>query len=673
MSTGVGCVLYVNGARFADGSPGDDLANPTALSGLKVDWGRETTVDQPEAATCVFQVMDRRGGDGFLGLLTTGLTVDVMAEGMVFPDPTESTFADPSFETGQGGRVASNAAAVLSARRVASGAQSLQVTPADATRSWTVRLAPDAFQPSGTHPDAWDDIVRTDDGQQWAYGASLFVPAGIMVTIRPVLYTGPWQGSYVVPSGAGQVTAVGNGTWQTVRGTFYPAQANTWVGVSITAWPSAGIAWGQVTPPSLTWLDADSLQGAVPDSLWWADLGAVYVDDVAVLAPAAGVEQRALVFHGRITDLKAAYDDNDQIEGPVIEVSAVDFTADLENVDIGDEPWPDGQPMSARFARVIALSGMPVAAVIDARPGAMLLCYQDVDSQAATGLLQDLATSTDAVLWSAVHQTTGQYLWVEDTRARLAMSTLAMGTDGLVHIVPTAAAAGALDLSSCWVLRDPVEFIQDVSDVFTRAAVTWNEFVPPDPEDVGAQPSTTEHTYTVVDVNLEAVYGRRREQVTTLLRAEADAADVATAILTRTSATDWRVQGVTVDDAFLTGTTAEVAMMMTLLDGTRRIGLPVRITDLPPWSPSGDTVTGYVEGGSFVFDEGTWTLDLTISRAKGTGQALVRWADSLPAWRWTDYAPDIRWSDLQGVAPPQAADDAAAARTSQPIPEEVSA
>lgn len=670
MSSGVGCVLYVGGARFADGSPGDNLANPTALSGLKVDWGRDTTVDQPDTATCTFQVMDRLGGDGFLGMLKTGLTVDVMAEGTVYPDPTESTFVDPGFETGIGGRVPTSATAALSTRRAYSGAQSLRVVPLIPGRTWTVQLAPGPFQAAGTHPDAWDEITRTDDGQQWTYGATVFVPRGVRVTMRPILYTGPWAGSFHNVSSGPQVEVEGDNDWHTLSGTFYPDEPNAWVGVMVATWPTQGIAWADVEPADLTWLDADSIQGADPDSLWWEDLGAVYVDDVAVLAPGEGVEQHALVFHGRITDLKAAYDDNDQIQGPVIDVTAVDFTADLDNVDIGDEPWPDGQTMAARFARVIALSEMPITTIIDARPGAMALCYQDVDSQAATGLLQDLATSTDAVLWSAVHQTTGQYLWVEDTRARVALSTLAMGSDGLVHIVPAGEGDGTLDLSACWVLRDPVEYIQDVSDVFTRAAVTWNEYVPPDPADEGSEASTTEHTYTVVDTSLEATYGRRREQVTTLLHAEADAADVATAILTRTSSSDWRVQGVTVDDAILDGTAAQVSMMMTLLDGTRRIGLPVRITDLPSWVPSGDTVAGYVEGGAYTYDDGTWTLDLTISRARGTGQGLVRWADSLPAWRWVDYAPDIRWSDLQGVAPPAVV---APLPITQPEPEEVPA
>ena len=65
------------------------------------------------------------------------------------------------------------------------------------------------------------------------------------------------------------------------------------------------------------------------------DVAAVYVDDATVLAPAAGTVHTVLVFSGRVTNLAATWDG----DRPALEVTAADFTADLANRDVGDEPW----------------------------------------------------------------------------------------------------------------------------------------------------------------------------------------------------------------------------------------------------------------------------------------------------------------------------------------------
>src|SRR4029077_20423145 len=105
------------------------------------------------------------------------------------------------------------------------------------------------------------------------------------------------------------------------------------------------------------------------------------------------------------------------------------------------------------------------------------------------GLLQDLAVTVDGVMWSAVHQTTGAYLKVEDPSGRLSLYRLEM-VDGVIVVVQVT--AGGMALSACDVLRDPVTFEQDVSDITTRAAVSWLEQV----VDGDGKPGTAEHTVT---------------------------------------------------------------------------------------------------------------------------------------------------------------------------------
>ena len=182
MSTGTTATLYVDGARFADGSPGDDLTDPVALSGLSVVWGRDTTVDQPAPSTCSFTVArPRRRLRSFLDLLHTGLSVDVTATGTEYPDPTVSTYLDPWDETDPIAATPQNATVGASTRRVHGGSRALQVLPVDGTRRWTVTLPPAPYVPAGTSPGAWDAIPQTEPGQTWQVGAWIWAPRGVQL------------------------------------------------------------------------------------------------------------------------------------------------------------------------------------------------------------------------------------------------------------------------------------------------------------------------------------------------------------------------------------------------------------------------------------------------------------------------------------------------------------
>jgi hypothetical protein len=628
VSTGVKCEVLLDGQRLQDGSPGDDLSAPVGLSGLNVSWGRATNLDQPDPSTCTLQILDRPGGASFLGLVHTGTHVTVNATGIVYPDPTTSTFLDPGFET-TAPAAATAATAAASTRRAHTGARSLQVLPLDPARGWSVILPPAAFEPpSGGDPAAWDAIPTTTRGQTWSVGLSVFAPPAAAVQVRPVVFTSPTLGSAQVIDTP--VAATGAGAWQGLLGTFVPGVDGAWVGVQVSVYPT-GPRWDQVAP-ALTW--------AGLDPVWtWRDYAATYVDDVQVLAPATGTARTVRVFDGRVTNLSDAWDSG--AKGPVVEVTAVDFTADLDNRDVGDEPWAV-ETMAARFGRILTLAGLPVTSVIDDTVAGLLVSWQDVDAQPAAALLRDLAASVDATMWSAVHPTTGAYLRVEDASTRAPLFTLLEGTDGIVRIVT----AGGRVLSACEVLREPVSWVQSVSDVSTRAVVSWQEQTLDDE----GQPAPTERTVTVVDVDAEVELGTRRISLSTLLQSSGDAAAVADRLLARTSSSDWRARSFTVDDVLLAGTEANKGLLLDLLDGTSRIGLPIRVVDLPAWAPVPDLAV-YVEGASLDFEAGRWIVAATLSRAAGQGRS-VTWADLDPTWTWSDFDPGITWADLNGVAGP---------------------
>ena len=354
----------------------------------------------------------------------------------------------------------------------------------------------------------------------------------------------------------------------------------------------------------------------------------------------AGLERSVIVFAGRITNLAGVFDD--ALGAPRVDVTAADFTADLANVQIGAEPWL-AEPMAARFERILELAaGGAIGASIDPELGALLVSWLDVDRQPADGLLKSLAESVDGVLWPSVDPVTGPFLLVENPGSRLSQAHLEL-VDGLVVIVIGAGAADTL--SACDVLRDPVTFVQDVSDVLTRAAVTWKAQTLDD----DGLPAPTETTETLIDAELEARFGIRSIELTTELAASEDALDVAGRLLARLSSDDWRASGFVVDADDLVDA-AGVRWVLDLLDNTTRPGLAIRVIDLPPWSPTAaPELALYVEGGSYSFLDGRWILELGVSSARGLGDSAA-WNELDPAWRWIDFDPSIRWIDLIGVA-----------------------
>jgi hypothetical protein len=123
-------------------------------------------------------------------------------------------------------------------------------------------------------------------------------------------------------------------------------------------------------------------------------------------------------------------------------------------------------------------------------------------------------------------------------------------------------------------------------------------------------------------------------------------------MLGRLSAAGWTVKGLQWDSGDdLSLDSDRLAVFMTMLDGTSRLGLPILLQNLPSWSPIPDASTPlYLEGGRYRSDDGYWMLDLFVSSAKAIGAAALPW-NALPAdWSWDEFATDISWNDLRGVS-----------------------
>ena len=635
------CVLFVDGARYADGSPGEHPEDPVALDGLTVTWGRDTTIDQPPPASCTFTVLDTPGGARFGDRLRVGARVQVRADAIVYPDPTVPTITDPGFEARPVGSVVScipsNAAPVtVTAAQAHTGARSVRIDPVDAARAVRVIFPPAELSPAHD-PAAWDAVPRTLPGQSWAYGAAVKVPTALVAvaraTVRPVVFTQPWAGSETVLGDTAAAGPPDGAGWAVHTATVTPP-AGVWLGVAVDVYPT-GPTWDQV-PPDLTW-------DAVDPAVTWDDLAATFVDDLVVLAPAEGAARAGEVFTGRVTDLTARWDD--ARGGTLVSVTAQDDTAELANRYVGAAPWP-AEALGTRFGRVLTAAGQQLAYTVDPSVTGVQVTYRDVDNQAAAGLLQELAQSVGGALWSATSLTTGPYLRLEDVNTRAPLQRLVMGADQVIRIVPAPVVdQRGITLSACDVLLDPVRWQADSTDSATRVAVGWKDQAP-DPV------KPTDRTETVIDTAAEAATGQRRVQISTQLAAQPDAAAVAQAVLGRLTGGGWRLSGLTYRiDPGDPLTPADIALVMTILDGTTRLGLPIMLTELPDWSPAGvgGSVPLYLEGGRLSNTGGAWTLDLVVSSAKAQGSGAIPW-NTIPAgWTWDQADPAITWDALRGV------------------------
>jgi len=167
MTGPVDATVLVAGQVIASTRADYQAGEPTVLDGLNVEWGRATSIDQPDPSAATLTIAQRGNGpSALLGTLRTGAPVEIRASGIIFPGPTVSTFLDPGFESAPvGSRPPGdyrNAAAAVSTIVPQAGAHTLTVDPIDPAHPTEVILAPAPFS---ANPTAWDLIPATSLGQ----------------------------------------------------------------------------------------------------------------------------------------------------------------------------------------------------------------------------------------------------------------------------------------------------------------------------------------------------------------------------------------------------------------------------------------------------------------------------------------------------------------------------
>jgi hypothetical protein len=549
----------------------------------------------------------------FTERLRIGAAVDVRAEATIYPDPTVPIFTynagfegmavgstPPSSVTGGTVRV--------STEQHRTGANSARLDPTGA-QMLTVVFPPAPFG----NDSAWDAVPRARAGQTWRFGMSVWLSRAVLVRIRPVGFTRPDPSTAFRIDGFDLIPDLSATGWQTLAGTVVPPDA-VWLGVAI-----------DVVAPRWDDMPYDQTWDGMPAGVRWDDIGLAFVDDLVLLAPAAGALRRSTVFAGRITDLSSSYDLD--AGGQIVDVVAQTHLAELNNRYVGDQPWAL-ESLSSRFARIVAASGQALDYQIDSSVQGKPVTWRDVDNAPSGDLLHQLAQSVAGALWSASSDVGRPYLWLEDINQRPAQFVLSK-VGGVVVIIPGSGGnpARLVVIDACDVLLEPVTWTQTTEDNATRVVVTWQDQT----VDNEGNQDPTSRDLTVTNPTMEATTGRRRIQITTQLAVQLDAQLTAESVLARVSTPGWRLSGVTWEMATtdrLDAATLDVVMK--LLDGVTKLGIGIRLTGLPEWSPAGDAdVNLYLEGGNYKNIDGAWVLELLTSSAISQGKSSVRW-DDLP-------------------------------------------
>lgn len=621
--------VVLGSTRLADTGGDYEAGIPTALAGLSLTWGRDGPQSQPDIGSCSLTVADREGDADFLGALKVGAPLTVYATVKVDTGAAGVDAAvDPGFASDLDWRVhATNPITDDPGKdAIAPPGHAIRVTLDN-----TEVVVPIA--PFTQHPGGWIGVPRISGpgmaGQRWNVTMRYRVGP---VAGSNVSY---WQFRYFTDSSKQPGKALKNyvsfgkqaNTYITIGG-YYVIPDNLpydyWIGLAAFG---AGPAWNTVIPSGLTWAQ-------VPVGTW-DEVGASWVDEFHAVAPAVNY-RRATVANGRITDL-AASAMGDAVR---VEVTASDWTADLANQNIGAAPW-NAQRLDARATQIAAYAKNPPSVAVDARPAAFVVSWVDVDNQPLWGLLQDLATTGDGILWPRFGS-----LWIEDPDSRSAVMSLGPDPiDGMIVISGARGTTGGVVLSSCDVDRDGLTLEQNAEDVITRVALTWQDQT----VDGQGNQQPTDVTLYVDDDAAQYDYGVRELAVSTQLTKASDGTAVANRKLARSKAGSWHANGLAWDTAVTAPNTLEHLMTaLTMLDMSARVGLLVTVTDVPAWVPLGPDLSAYLEGGTYRYEGGRWLFELGLAPSSMSG-ASAAWTNLNPAWAWDEFDPSIFWSALWGV------------------------
>lgn len=607
----ISCTLTIAGQDIAD-QPEDVPTTTAALDGLTLAWGRESLTDQPSASVLSAQVsIPPDQSAAVLDTLTVGTPVTVTSTTPLWQQGDISLIN--TFET----------AYVAHAGTITPDGDSLvvQATTGGYYRGPLIGIAPGPLQDQLTNLGAWDDIRPISAGSQWTVSITV---DGLTVNDRCALWALYFEHPWAASAELGELLDAHLAyPTKTLTATFTPpaSRAGQWLGIGVN-FAALGRLWGA---------DSMTLWSDVTET--WAQTGQATLTAPAIIPPQESATLTSRVFDGSITDLTAQWDP--RLGTVLVSLRAADMSATLANIRLSDEPWP-AEPAGARVSRLNAALPITNTFLIDEPLAAITVQTRDVDSAAASDVLDELAVSTGGVLWSTTHETSGAYLYLEDHASRPALEALTLDDTGAPTITPLPDRATVIEASR--ITRDSISLLRDTTGVASSVSVRWQEAGTDDQGNA----TLTDRTETVTDTNAIDAIGWRSMSVSTSLTSSTAAQRLALSLLTIASPQGWTLNGLTWDTTVSADDTApDVEALTGLLDATRRIGAPIMLTDLPEWMPEAPYMPAYLEGGTYTYQDGAWTLDLTLTRPTKAGDAIT-WGQAPPTLTWE--ATTLTWA-----------------------------
>lgn len=544
-----------------------DAGQPTALDGLTVTWGRATRLDQPKPSSCTLSILLPRG-----------------------TSPTRFMPGKPLSVTARVSDTTPSTVTVIAAP----GTQTLTNSPTHFTPTPTVT-------PS-TNPAAWDNLPRVEIGATYTITGTVNLPPASTLHVRPVYYTGPHADSLTIGPTIHTTTTTSGAI--SITHTPPPDTAGTWLGISLHVHPLGATI--SASYDYYIYANSHTL-----DSLEHASITALRVTRTGTAT------SHATVFDGRISDAILSY--NEDAKCAQIDLIAVDPSVELDNIPIGDEPWP-AESAAHRARRILNLAGSSAHLVIDPTIANRMIQRADADNQPARRQLQSIAITTGAILWTASHESVGDIYRLEDPAQRKSLYRLTLDPSGNTHLTP--APWNTLTLDAATLYRRGIELRQDTTDLATSVTVSWQY---DQPNDQG-EPTLTNRDETVHDIDRRRTHGHHHLKVSTNLTNAHDANTLAHQLITNTAPGAWMLPKATWDTKTLATRPADV---ITALDSMRRIGLPLTLTNVDEWVPGAPTIPVYLDGGKYTYARGRWVLDLSFTRSTLADSLTINQSDRL--------------------------------------------
>jgi hypothetical protein len=219
--------VYLDGVLMASTAAEFYGGRTTVLSGLKIDWGRSTAVDQPEPSSLALTFAQNQGQADFLRSLAVGRRLDVTATALIPSGENQNTISGGDFEAPTVPPVATgNATLELTTAQVHSGLQAGLIRAVNAALDAVMVFPPVPFSDDIT---AWDAVPRMSSGEAWSLGAWLWAAWGTTVTVEPVLFSDP-TGNYTRPGPSVTLTIQRTTTRTNLPTNPAPATITGWVG-----------------------------------------------------------------------------------------------------------------------------------------------------------------------------------------------------------------------------------------------------------------------------------------------------------------------------------------------------------------------------------------------------------------------------------------------------------